>query len=91
MSEEAKPIQVQEGKTCQNCVWFHKNENYGQMGQCRRREPMIATVMISTESYDKNREGTWPRIDQNDWCGAFQSKAPPFITEKVKEAPVVTP
>jgi hypothetical protein len=87
----SQPQQVMDGKVCDNCLWFYKIESYGTSGQCRRREPMIATIMVSTESYDKTREGTWPRIDKTDFCGAFQSKAPAFVTEQVKEAPVVTP
>lgn len=89
--EDRRHPQVKAGLNCDNCHWFYKNESYGTTGQCRRREPMIATILVSTESYDKNREGTWPRIEKDDWCGAFQSKAPAFVTEQVKEAPVVTP
>ncbi len=88
---DTRPQQVKDGLICEKCHWFYKSESYGTAGQCRRREPMIATIMVSTESYDKNREGTWPRIDKDDWCGAFQSKVPPFVTETVKEAPLVTP
>lgn len=95
MSEEAKkpePIQVQEGRICKNCVWSKEFESYSRRIECRKREPMIGTIMLSTDSYnEKSREGTWPSVEPSDWCGAFNSKIPAFVSEPVKEAPVVTP
>jgi hypothetical protein len=91
MSEPvAKPIQVQEGRMCKHCIWFKtEGVHYGH-GQCRRNEPFIGTVVLSTDSYsEKRRDGVWPEVQNDDWCGKYEWNpvAPAFVKEAVPVVP----
>lgn len=85
------PERVRENKVCETCVWWRVevgSEYRG--GDCRKREPVVGAMLITTDGYsEKPKEGTWPVTKKDDWCGAWNSKQPPFVQEPVREAPVV--
>lgn len=83
------PEQVRERRVCETCVWWRiEVGSEWKGGDCRKREPVVGIVLISTEGYsEKPREGTWPLTKKDDWCGAWNSKQPPFVSEPVTPAP----
>ena len=89
VKEAPVPEQVREKRTCETCVWWHVVVGSEWRGSdCRKRDPIIGVVMLTTERYsEKDREGTWPLTKADDYCGSWNSKQPKFVSEPVAPAP----
>lgn len=59
------------GATCRACRFFEALEPGD--GECRRRAP-LPRVDDPFESKTLPR-ANWPIIEDNEWCGEFQSRA----------------
>lgn len=53
--------------TCQTCHWYWRHAPSAEMGNCRRRAPVLAGVYRGDEIIDG-----WPSARNNDWCGDWQ-------------------
>jgi hypothetical protein len=66
-----------ERPTCKTCPYFHPDERGRKAalsdGQCRRRIPAFAACDSQykdmTEICWDEWAGTWPGVDEYDWCG----------------------
>lgn len=63
-----------ETKTCETCVYYEprKEAQYGTVGKCHRNPPI-------------DRDGNWPSVYNDDWCGEHKTAQNEKLTEKTHD------
>lgn len=53
--------------TCENCIWWARNEPGGEVGECRKSAPQLYACGRS----GKPPGTAWPQTTVEDWCAEF--------------------
>jgi hypothetical protein len=73
-----------EGK-CATCRFWHKLEPQHIFGDCHRQPPQFNFSAYFTEDgyytpkrykteISRQRDGVWPNVSQDEWCGEYRSR-----------------
>ncbi|HKR17674.1 hypothetical protein [Rhizorhapis sp.] len=71
---------------CENCRFFVKCEDQHTYGDCHRLPPQFNFSAYFTEDgyytpkrykaeISRHRDGVWPNLSQDAWCGEFKERS----------------